>query len=275
MNRPVAVLLAALAAAPAADWQAADPNDLLVLDFPAGKRAVIQLAPIAAPVHVANIRLLARAHYYDGLSVERVQDDYVTQLGDPDGKKPLPKGVVMHVPAEYDRSAQGVKLDVLPYTDTYAPQVGFSANWPTAKGEGRAWMTHCYGMVGVGRDLNPDTGTGQELYAVIGHSPRALDRNIALVGRVLEGMDYLAALPRGPGEQGFYADPKMRVSILRARIASDIPAAQRPRFEVLKADSETFKAWSHLRANRQDDFFLHPAGAVDVCNVMPPLRKGK
>jgi len=204
-----------------------------------------------------------------------VQDDYVTQLGDPSGKKPLPPGVVQPAPAEYDRAAAGLKLDALPYRDTYADQVGFASGWPTAAGDGRAWLTHCYGMVGVGRDLNPDTGTGAELYAVIGHSPRALDRNIALVGRVLEGMELLAALPRGPGEQGFYEDPKMRVPITRARIAADLPPATRPRFERLKTDSDTFRAWSRLKANRQDDFFLHPAGAVDLCNALPPLRKGR
>jgi peptidylprolyl isomerase len=263
-----------LAQAPAGDWQAIDPNDLLVLDFAGGRRAVIQLAPAFAPVHVANIRALARAHFYDGLVIERVQDDYVTQLGDPTGRKPLPKGVAAHPPAEYDRPAAGVAMDVLPYADTYAPEVGFADGWPTAKGDGRAWMTHCYGMAGVGRDLNPDTGSGSELYVVIGHSPRALDRNIALIGRVLEGMDDLAALPRGPGEQGFYADAKMRVPILHARIAADMPAAQRPRFQRLRTDSATFKAWSRLKANRQDDFFLHPAGAVDLCNALPPLRKG-
>jgi peptidylprolyl isomerase len=265
---------AILAAAPAADWQAVDPNDMLVIDFANGKRVAIQLAGGFAPVHVANIRALARAHYYDGLAIERVQDDYVTQMGDPTGKRPLPKSVVRPTPAEYDRPASGLPMEVLPYADTYAPEVGFVGSWPTAKGDGRAWLTHCYGMIGVGRDLNPDTGTGAELYAVIGHSPRALDRNIALVGRALQGMDMLAALPRGPGEQGFYADAKMRVPILKARIAADMPAALRPRFDVLKTDSPTYKAWSHLKANRQDTFFLHPAGALDICNALPPLRKG-
>ncbi|MDB5461150.1 MAG: hypothetical protein JWO72_2891 [Caulobacteraceae bacterium] len=266
---------AILAAAPAADWQAVDPNDLLVLEFGPARRVVIQLAATFAPVHVANIRALARARYYDGLMIERVQDDYVTQLGDPSGKRPLPSGVVQPAPAEYERALEGLRLDVLPYRDTYAGLVGFSAGWPVASSGDRAWMTHCYGMVGVGRDLNPDTGTGAELYAVIGHAPRALDRNIALVGRVLEGMEFLAALPRGPGEQGFYEDPRMRVPIVRARIAADMPAATRPEFELLKTASPSYQAWWKLKANRQDDFFLRPAGAVDICNALPPLRKGR
>ena len=64
-------------------------------------------------------------------------------------------------------------------------------------------MPHCYGTVGDGRDLAPDTGTGGELYAVIGHGPRHLDRNIANVGRVIDGMAGLSARPRGTGNLGF------------------------------------------------------------------------
>ena len=264
---------AILAGAPAADWRAVAAEDLLVLDFVNGRRVVIQLAGASSPVHVANIRAMARAHYYDGLVIERVQDGYVTQWGDPGGKKPLPAGVAQPAPAEYDRPAAGLKLDVLPYPDTYAPKVGFVDGWPTAMGEGQAWITHCYGMVGVGRDLLPDTGTGAELYAVIGQSPRQLDRNLAVVGRVLEGMDLLTALPRGTDEMGFYEDVKLRLAIAQARIAADMPEAARPRFEILKTDSGAFKALVQFKANRQDVFFLRPAKALDICNALPPVRK--
>ncbi len=41
---------------------------------------------------------------------------------------------------------------------------------------------------------------------MIGQAPRHLDRNIALVGRVIEGMPVLAALRRGTGSLGFYDD---------------------------------------------------------------------
>jgi len=68
-------------------------------------------------------------------------------------------------------------------------------------------------MVGVGRGLSPDTGSGAELYVVIGHAPRHLDRNIALVGRVVEGMEHLSSLPRGAGALGFYEEPEERTPI--------------------------------------------------------------
>ena len=261
-----------LAAAPDADWANVDPHDLLVIDLAANGRVVILLADRFAPVHVGNIRKLAAAHWYDGLAIERVQDNYVVQWGDPDGKKPLPGGLVTPAPAEYDRSADGLAFPLLPYPDPYARAVGASGGLPVGEDGGRAWLTHCYGMVGVGRDLNPDTGTDAELYAVIGTPPRALDRNIAVVGRVLVGMDLLAALPRGTADLGFYAHPEQRLSIARVRIASDLPAAEQPHLQVLDETSASYRAWVHAKANRQDTFFVRPADALDVCNAMPPVR---
>jgi peptidylprolyl isomerase len=261
-----------LAATPDADWATVDPNDLLLIDLADGGRVVIQLADDFAPVHVANIRKLAAAHWYDGLAIERVQDNYVVQWGDPDGKKPLPAGIVTPAPAEYERPAAGLPFTPLPYADTYAAKVGVSRGLPVGEGGGKAWLTHCYAMVGVGRDLNPDTGTGAELYAVIGQPPRHLDRNIAVVGRVLQGIDALAALPRGTADMGFYADPKQRVGIVRAQIAADLPADKRPRVQVLRETSASYRRWVHAKANRQDTFFVRPAGALDVCNATSPVR---
>jgi len=125
----------------------------------------------------------------------------------------------------------------------------------------------------VGRDLAPDTGTGGELYAVIGHAPRPLDLNIALVGRVVEGMGLLAARPRGTGPLGFYEDPRQNVPIARIRLAADLPAAERPRFEVMRTESEAFSRYVTGRANRGGEFFRRPAGGVDVCNAPVPVRK--
>jgi peptidylprolyl isomerase len=261
-----------LAAAPDGDWASVDPHELLVIDLAGGGRVVILLADRFAPVHVGNIRRLAAAHWYDGLAIERVQDNYVVQWGDPDGKKPLPAGLMNPAPAEYDRSADGLAFPLLPYPDPYASAVGASGGLPVGEDGGRAWLTHCYGMVGVGRDYSPDTGTGAELYAVIGTPPRALDRNIAVVGRVLVGMDLLAALPRGAADLGFYADPKQRLEIVRVRIASGLPAAEQPHLQVLNETSASYRAWVHAKANRQDAFFVRPAGALDVCNAMPPVR---
>nr|WP_298149708.1 peptidylprolyl isomerase [Metallibacterium sp.] len=155
-------------------------------------RVVIELAPAFAPAHVADIEALARAHYWDGLAITRVQDDFVAQWGDPAADTPrrraLPAGLSRALPAEYTRALAGLHFTRLPDGDVYAPAVGFADGFPVGAdpAAGRAWLLHCYGMVGVGRDNPPDTGNGTELYAVIGQAPRQLDRNIALVGRVAD-----------------------------------------------------------------------------------------
>ncbi len=261
-----------LAASQSNDWQAFPDEDVLLLDFDGGRRVVIALAPEFAPVHVDNIRKLVRAGWFDGTAINRVQDNYVVQWGDATEKKPLPAEIVAAPPAEYERPAAGLDLRALPYPDPYAAKVGHAGGWPVAAdGQGLAWLPHCYGMVGVGRNVAPDTGTGAELYVVNGHAPRHLDRNIATVGRVLAGMEMLAALPRGTEMLGFYKEGEARPVITSARIAADLPAGERPRFEVMKTDSATFAAWTKARANRQDVFFIRPAGGVDICNVLPPV----
>jgi peptidylprolyl isomerase len=121
--------------------------------------------------------------------------------------------------------------------------------------------------------LSPDTGTGGELYAVIGHAPRQLDRVIAVVGRVVEGIDRLSSLPRGTEALGFYKDKAQFVAIARIRIASDMPAGERPAFEYMNEKSAAFRDYLRLRANRKDAFYDRPAGGVDLCNVQVPVRK--
>jgi hypothetical protein len=137
------------------------------------------------------------------------------------------------------------------------------------------WPTHCYGMVGVGRNYSPDTGSGAELYTVIGHAPRHLDRNIALVGRVIEGMQHLSSLPRGSGALGFYTaeESAKRTPILTVRVASDLPAGEQPAFEYLSTESATFATYAEAIANRRDPFFIVPAGGADICNIRVPVRR--
>ncbi|WP_116091960.1 peptidylprolyl isomerase [Sphingomonas crusticola] len=261
-----------VAAAPASDWQRVDPQDVVLIDLANGRRAAFALAPAFAPAHVANIRGLIRAHWFDHGAVYRVQDNYVVQWGQNDDDKAPPEGLGQHLPAEYDRPAAGLAMTPLPYRDTFAPKVGYSGAFPAASDGGRAWMAHCYGIVGVARGLKPDTGSGGELYAVIGQSPRALDRNIALVGRMIDGFEHMTALPRGTGALGFYQKDEHPLAITRLVLAADLPAAERPAYEWLRPDSASFAKWLHLRANRHDDFFERPAGAIDLCNALPPVR---
>jgi peptidylprolyl isomerase len=263
-----------VAAAPASAWRTIDPDDLLIMDLAGGGRVVVQLAPEFAPVHVANIRALARAGYWDGATVYRVQDNYVAQWGLNESDKPWPAGVTPKPPAEYTRALRGLAVKPLGFADPYAPGAGFVDGWPVAYSPRAGWanLAHCYGSVGVGRDLSPDTGTGGELYAAIGHAPRHLDRNIAIAGRVIEGIDKLSSLPRGTEALGFYKDKAQYVPIASIRLASGMPAAERPAYEYLDTNSASFADYLRVRANRKDDFYIRPAGGVDLCNVNVPVR---
>jgi peptidylprolyl isomerase len=264
-----------IAAAPRSAWTAIPAEDLLVIDFDGGGRTIIQLAPAFAPVHVANLRALAGAGYWRGAGVYRVQDNYVAQWGVNDDGKPLPAGVVKRPPAEYTRPLKGLSPRPFPFADPYAPRVGHALGWPVAwnPATGRASLTHCYGTVGVGRDLSPDTGTGGELYAVIGHGPRHLDRNIAVVGRVIEGIENLSALPRGTEALGMYPKTMKPKGIADVRLASALAAGERPAFEVMKEGSASFTRYLAVRANRHDAFYNVPAGGVDLCNAPVPVRR--
>lgn len=263
-----------VAQAPAGAWKTISSDDLLVLDLASGGRVVVQLAPRFAPVHVANIQALARGKYWDWATIYRVQDNYVAQWGLNEGDKPWPSGVTAKPPAEYTRPLKGLRMKPLGFADPYAPAAGFVDGWPVAYSPKAGWanLAHCYGSVGVGRNLSPDTGTGGELYAAIAPI-RHLDRNIAVVGRVIDGIDKLSSLPRGTEALGFYKDKSAFVPIASIRIASTMPASERPAYEYLDTAGANFAAYLRVRANRKDDFYIRPAGGVDLCNVNVPVRK--
>ncbi|OBX17991.1 peptidylprolyl isomerase [Erythrobacter sp. QSSC1-22B] len=291
-----------VAAATPQDWTRIAPDDLLVMVLaPAAdgtaRDVVIQLMPPPfSQGWVDNIRTLARAGWYDGISINRVQDNYVVQWGDPnhdnpeaDGPaKPLPEGLRVMEEGDYVhviRAAGPDEDNIILWhpkpdlVDSYAGSATFDKGWPIGIEIAdrtkvlRRWPVHCYGMVGVGRGYSPDAGSGAELYTVIGHAPRHLDRNIALVGRVVEGIEHLSSLPRGKGALGFYEDPAKRIPIRSIRIASDLPASEQPRFEYLSTESEAFGRYAEARANRRDPFFIAPAGGADICNIPVPVRR--
>jgi len=271
-----------VAAAAPSDWHALDPSNTLYLEL-AGGRVVIELAPQFAPQHVANIRTLAHEKYFDGLAFLRSQDNYVVQWGDPnadaragDKEQPRPLGSAKKtLKAEFTIPlGKELPFTQMPDRDGYAPQTGFSGDFPAARDPQSklAWPAHCYGTLGVGRDNDVDSGGGTELYVVIAGAPRWLDRNITVAGRVVQGMELLSVLPRGTGPLGFYEKPEQRVPIKSIRLASDVPVAERTNLELLRTDSATFKALIEARRNRKDDWYKQPAGYIDVCSVPIPVR---
>lgn len=320
-----------VAAAPKADWAPITASDLMVMDLAADakgrpRRVVIQLLPPPfSQGWVGNIRKLVAARFWDGTSINRVQDNYVVQWGDAEAEdakkaKKLPDGLAAVPESEYAapfappmfkfrytawgkrdalvaRGLVVVPIEVEPesrsYADAYSVNVGFASGFPVGmsysqrqgyvdplsdKGFNQpdaVWPVHCYGMVGVGRDMPPNTGSGAELYTVIGHAPRQLDRNIALVGRVIEGIEHMSSLPRGHGPLGFYdlAQGDERVPILSVRMGSEV--TDLPTYEYLDTEKPSFARYADARASRRDPFYIRPAGGADICNIPVPVRQVK
>jgi peptidylprolyl isomerase len=269
-----------LKSSPASDWEKLDPARTLTLSLGEGRQVVMYLADFAAPNTVKNILTFANAGYWDGLAIVRVQDNYVVQWGDPDGDSPRAKStgtVPATLRAEFDQPIKkNSRFLPLASRDAYAETIGFWEGFAAARDikSQRQWLTHCYGAVGVGRGGTADSGNGQELYVVNGHSPRHLDRNVTVVGRVISGMEHFSSLPRGTGPLGFYEKPEQRTTIVSVRTGTS-PTDKSVTYERLRIPSRTFNAILKNRRERKDGWFLTSPGGVDLCNTPLPVRIAK
>lgn len=280
---PLACLLAGFAplssqgvidAAPPEAWRPLVPENTLYMDV--GESTVVfELAPALAPNTVRNIRTLVREGFFDGLSINRVQDNYVVQWGDPDAEDPAKmrkQGIPATLAPEFGIPAAGTAFTPIPGPDGFG-EPGFVNGFAATRKDGAVWATHCYGALGVGRAEAADSGNGSELYAVIGHAPRHLDRNVTIAGRVISGTETLSSLKRGTGALGFYETAAERVPITRIRLGSDVPVDQRLPIEIMRTDSASFRDYVDARAHRtRDGWFVHEAGFIDICNVRVPQR---
>jgi peptidylprolyl isomerase len=254
-------------------WRPLDPERSLYMELDGG-RVVLELAPDFAPEHVANVETLVRERYFDGLAVIRSQDNYVVQWGDPTGERSRGSAAAA-LAAELERPiSDALPFTPLPDADVYAPETGFTKGFPVARDPeaGRTWMVHCYGTVGVARGNDVNSGSGAQLYVVSGHAPRHLDRNTTLVGRVVQGMEHLSTLPRGSGNLGFYEEPEQPVPIRSVRLGSELTPDERAAIEIMRTDSDAFRARIEARRTRNEEWFVEPTGRIEVCNVGVPVR---
>lgn len=265
-------------ASSAADWRALDPENTLYIELEKG-RVVMELAPDFAPNHAKNIKALVREGYFNGLAIVRSQENYVVQWADPEDENPAKKREVKtarknlepEFTVKYDKKLPFTRL---PDVDGYAPQVGHANGFPAGRDpkNGTAWLAHCYAAVGVARGNESNSGDGTSLYVITGQAPRQLDRNITVVGRVMQGMELLTTMPRGKGALGFYEKPEEMTPIKSIRIAADVPEAERSKLEIIRTDTPTFKSIVEAQRNRGGDWYKVPAGHIDLCNVPVVVR---
>jgi peptidylprolyl isomerase len=261
------------------DWRRLDAENTLVMEIN-GQQVIVELAPRFAPRHVANIRTLAREGYYTGSAVVRVQDNYVTQWADPadeekekDKVKPLGSAQAS-LPAEFSIPFKGLPITRFTDPDGWAPASGFVDGLPVAAdpAKNKAWLAHCYGMVGAARSTKPDSSNGTSLYAINGQAPRGLDLNITVVGRVVKGMDVLSSLPRGPGAMGFYDKPEKFIPIARARMLADIPVGEQPAIEIMRTDTATWRSLVEASRHAIGGWAVRSALHSNICNRSVPTR---
>jgi peptidylprolyl isomerase len=266
MNRLIAMVGAVLAlgAAPAQpDWRPLDPDDALVIDTTKG-RIVVEMRLEFAPLAVWRVKQLARERVYDGLQFHRVIEGFVDQTGNPNNKDggtsahpDLPPEFSFRIPdgglTVIRRSSDGVEgfLGATPFAGVSAAEQA-----RTAGGGLRGWGVYCAGVAGMGRQEAPGSANSEIFFM---RAPaRRLDHEYAVWGRVVQGLDVVRAIKVGEPP----TDPDR---MLRVRVASDMPAAERPRLEVLNEAGGLFKRRvAALRAKRGADF--------SVCDVEVLVR---
>ena len=276
---PALSLLLLLQAMPAAaqdqaSWRTLDPAQTVYMQLPGGE-VVIELNPQFAPATVSQFKRLVREGFYDGLSFYRVVEGFVAQGGDGSDMGGEPNDVPM-LPAEFERPwSDDLAFVSVQKPDMFAPQTGFIDGFAAGRDpeSGDVWLTHCPGIVAMARNDEPDTGN-TDFYITIGQAPRYLDRNLTIFGRVVDGMDVVQGIIRGPTEaNGMIEEGTPRTRIERIVLGADLPAKERKNVQVADTMSEAFAEVLRSRKERGLPFFHHtPPEVLDVCQVPVATR---
>ncbi len=262
-----------MAQSQAKEWRELDKENALVIELESGL-VIAELANDITPGHAENTKTLTREKLFDNTQFYRVIDGFVAQGGPsslPEGFQPA-NGQLSIAPEFSTKTKQAFPITELNQHDGYAERVGFYKGFTVgqSKDQKETWLLHCHGALGMGRANEPNSG-GTELYVVIGHSQRYLDKNVTVFGRVVYGMEHLQALKRTTSLSG-PVDIKDENKILSIQIASDLPADKLPALEFLKTNSPSFKQFIQARKTRQEDWFIDRKDYIDVCAIQVPAR---
>ena len=157
-----------------------DAENTLYMDLKTG-RVTIVLRPDLAPGHVARIKELARAGFYDGVPFHRVIQGFMAQTGDPTG------------------TGSG------------------GSDLPDLKAE-FSKERHVRGTVSMARTSDPDSANSQ-FFICFDDAPW-LDRQYTVWGQVTEGMEHIDAIKKG-GEHNNGAITGAPDKVERMRVAAD------------------------------------------------------
>jgi peptidylprolyl isomerase len=158
----------------------ADPENTIVMELKTGP-VTIALRPDLAPNHVARIKELARAGFYDGVVFHRVIPGFMAQTGDPTG------------------TGSG------------------GSDLPDLKQE-FSKESHVRGTVSAARTSDPNSANSQ-FFICFDEAPW-LDRQYTVWGQVVDGMDHIDAIKKG-GEHNNGAISGAPDKIVKMRVAAD------------------------------------------------------
>lgn len=260
---------AAMAATPSkpseADWRTPAPETILVIDTNKG-RVLVELIPEVAPNHVARLQELTRAGVYDGRTFFRVIDRFMAQTGDPtntgEGGSDKPN---LKAEFTFRRTAE------TPFVPMAAPgglEVGYLKSLPvvsqawswsdmTSDHKVAAWGTYCPGVVGMARDEDNNSANSQ--FFLMRQPYPSLDKRYTAFGRVVSGLSAVRAIKTGEPV------PAPQDQMLKLRLLSDIPEAERPRVRLIDPKGPWFAAETQrLRALKGADF--------SVCDIDLPAE---
>jgi peptidylprolyl isomerase len=259
----------AQAAPGAADWRTVPADNLMIIDTNRG-RVLVELAPEAAPLHVERMRLLTRRAFFDGIVFHRVIDGFMAQTGDPlgngEGQSPYPD-----IKGEFT-FRRGPEMPFTPVASPAGAMLGFLNSLPiqtqptslmatTGDGKVHGWGAYCPGVAGMARDDAPDSANSQ--FFLMRQPYPALDKRYTVWGNVVSGLDVVRAIKVGDGDNGAVTTEPDRM--IRVRIASDMPEAERPVVQVLDTASAAFRALADgVRTARGADF--------SICDIVLPVQ---
>lgn len=153
-------------------YQVKDPENSLLLKLKDGD-VVIEMYPDAAPNHIARIKELVRAGFYNGLKFHRVIDGFMAQTGCPYGN---------------GTGGSGKKL-----------KAEFNIN------------PHKRGTVSMARAMDPDSADSQ--FFICFNDCDWLNGQYTVWGEVTSGMEHVDAIKRGAGMNGTVSDPDEIISV--------------------------------------------------------------
>lgn len=155
-----------------AKYQVKDAENVLLLKLKNGD-VVIEMFSDDAPNHVARIKELVRAGFYNGLKFHRVIDGFMAQTGCPFGTGTGGSGKKLK--AEFNR------------------------------------RPHLRGTVSMARAMDPDSADSQ-FFICFAEAPW-LNGQYTVWGEVVSGMEYVDMIKRGTGVNGMVSQPDEIVSV--------------------------------------------------------------